>query len=719
MDLHRFVIRIENVILFFISFILIFSSSYFLSSAVDKYSETKTKPFFVYLLLTAFAQIILSFEILSLFNGINQINFLIINTLFLAVSFVLIKRTGTQIYKPQIGVFLFDVKKALIKDKLLFIPLCAFLLDAMSYHVPRAVNWIVNGSLEHYPYIDMRMLTMPINSELIFAWIILFFKSDVALGMVPFFGFVNTVVVLYCLLGELGFCIRKRLWTVFVFSSLAFVVIETTTCDTNMFTGSLILTAMYLFYCAAKYKKNILLFVSALALAISCGVKTTAIIALPSAALCMIMVAVSFEGKKFYKTLLKFVFFFLVNFLIFSSYNYILNFINYNDFVTTQTQYELNRFRGGKKAYISNLIKYGFMLFDFSGISYMERFTNFANQLKEVFHLMFGMHASTYFSAPFADKEPFSLNSTLIETRVGMGLIGILAFFPSVFRLLFKSVKSKRKNLIKTFALMYVLNILIFAGVMIYTGYNSRYLTTFAVISSPVLVFTYFKSWKNIYKWLLIITMCYYLMFASLKNPYRYVSKMTEVFKKTGSISALRSIMRSNVVNYSENELNYSRLAEYIQRVKPKNVGIAFDHGDFILPLAFLRLYGCHIDYLNLEDMGNSRLSDYDMLVFHTVYQQSDNIKHYYSDDNTLELSDGRKVYFDENNKITCYYVDVKLKISDKNSEDRPIYVRCLTPREQLDELNYYQSEFFPSDDIQGDNKVNNKDLVVYQKREQ
>ena len=209
------------MILFLMSFLFIFVSSYIFASFISQKNITKASPVMIYLFLSAFVQIIFSFEILSLFKAINQFNFLIINFMFFTLSLFFVKIFKIKIYRPDLKLFFLRVKKALKRDKILIISvvsvlffiLIAFVLvllapvsvsDAMAYHVPRAVNWIVNSSLGHFETLDMRMNTMPINSELIFAWVILFLKSDIALGC--FFG-----VYQYNLRSLLLF-VRTRIW---------------------------------------------------------------------------------------------------------------------------------------------------------------------------------------------------------------------------------------------------------------------------------------------------------------------------------------------------------------------------------------------------------------------------------------------------------------------------------------------------------------------------
>ena len=71
--------------LFILSFLLVFTASFFLAITFEKKSFIK---FFIYLLLTAFANVILTFELLSLFSSISQVGILICNILFAVCCFL-------------------------------------------------------------------------------------------------------------------------------------------------------------------------------------------------------------------------------------------------------------------------------------------------------------------------------------------------------------------------------------------------------------------------------------------------------------------------------------------------------------------------------------------------------------------------------------------------------------------------------------------------------
>ena len=75
--------------LFFISLIMVFLSSYMtgcIAAPKNKDNKLYGPAPFLYILLTMFAQVVLTFEVLSLFKAINEVNVLLINVVFLITS---------------------------------------------------------------------------------------------------------------------------------------------------------------------------------------------------------------------------------------------------------------------------------------------------------------------------------------------------------------------------------------------------------------------------------------------------------------------------------------------------------------------------------------------------------------------------------------------------------------------------------------------------------
>ena len=117
--------------MFFVSLFLVLLSSYFLTSYLMK-KETKNNLGVIYLFLIAFAQIILTFEVLSLISSINKIGILVTNVVFLIISICFWIKKHKPIYIPLFWSEISAIKKALKKDKLLNILSYCFIIFLIS-----------------------------------------------------------------------------------------------------------------------------------------------------------------------------------------------------------------------------------------------------------------------------------------------------------------------------------------------------------------------------------------------------------------------------------------------------------------------------------------------------------------------------------------------------------------------------------------------------------
>ena len=232
--------------LFAISFLMVLISSYFIScSFAEKNEQNKNygpTPF-LYLLLTIFAQVIITFEALSIFKAINETNVIILNILFLISSIILWNKKHKPIYIPALKTNFIKIFKALKRDKILmimgfgfvFLIISAIILaiimpvfggDALAYHLNRASYWLHQGSLNHFTIADDRNIVMPINSEILYLWNLLFFKNDYGLYFISFFGYIGAIFSIYNILEYFKFSQRKILWTIFIVSSFASVIVR-------------------------------------------------------------------------------------------------------------------------------------------------------------------------------------------------------------------------------------------------------------------------------------------------------------------------------------------------------------------------------------------------------------------------------------------------------------------------------------------------------------
>ena len=465
-------------------------SSYFIASVAKNFCAIYT---------IFFAFIVLNIQILSLFKGIYDYNILIFSFLNLLFSYVFFRYKKADFLK--IDIEFKKIKNAFLLDKSLFILSFAFLMliivsgiiacvmpplepDSQTYHFLRAFEFYKNHTLAHFDTNDIRALIMPINSEIIYTWILALKHKFYNFALLSYFSYFAIIFCIWQILGHFKFSIRKKIFSIFLFSSLASLIVEMSCLQTDIVVGALFISSYTLFL-----KKNN--FLSTLSLALALGVKTTAIVMLLPYLLMLFLL------RK--KDFLKYILYLSLNFLIFSSYNYILNYIQFDNPFANQSAYLSHRFWGGIKGYISNLIHFIFQFLDFTGFTWgyylndkIFAFQNFIFSLVNI---------SPEMGTNIAHQK---VNITTDEQLIGFGVLGFLAFLPA----LFKGFYSKNKKL-TLLSLVFVLNILILCGFMAYMEYSIRFVLAFLCLSSPLFVLIYQKH--SVYKNLLILFCIFYM----------------------------------------------------------------------------------------------------------------------------------------------------------------------------------------------------------------
>lgn len=720
------------MILFILSIILICISSYLVASTIygrSTFIVGSRILGFIYFILISFAQIVVSFEILSIFSFISQIGFISLNLLFFIGSLFFWNKNNRPIYAPSIKNELVKIKKAFLKDKTLIIlgaafvffifvtlMLCIFVpvnsYDALSYHLARVPFWLSNGNLNHFSISDMRMLVMPINSELLYAWVLLFLKEDWCLGLFSFFGYFLSVIVLYNFLGDLKFCTRKKLWVVFIFSSLSSVLVEASGTETEIIIGGLILSSIYLFYRGVKECSNIPLYFSALAYALAIGTKTPAIMAFLPCLLLFFVIAYQNRKNEFYKPMALFLGFLIVNFVIFASYNYVLNFIDYSNPLGAETSINGHSFFGGFKAFIANFIRYNFLMFDFSGFNYGDSLghyiLSFQNKIFDVLNIPHNIGV--------IGKLTNKINKSTMDPLMGSGLLGFLLFIPCIFCSLLKGFRkplNNKKVILAVLGLMFYLNIMILSGSIGFMVFSIRFLTFFIVISAPVLVYSYIKSNKNIFKWFVIYLSFSYLTVIASHIVARPFFKLQYLYKLEKTLPKFRERIRCSQTFSFENSVPECLLKRELEK-RPQKKHIAFfvSHQFRYYPIKTLEQKGWKLDFLFLEDLEKYDLNKYDLIITNNTFQNSDLVKHYSERKNEYTLKNNKLIFF-KDRKAQCFYVDKNNSMIHDGQNKMVVASICFIPTKYLRSQNFHLiKKIFVEDGT----PENSESIMIYEK---
>lgn len=688
------------MILFFISFVLVFVSSYFITSIL---SPKKSSLGLIYIFLLAFAQLVLTFEVLSLFSAIKEIWVILFNIVFCVGSAVVWKKYGGPCWSLEFSNFRNKLNNSLKLDKSLMWLYVGFLVliisaiflnaimpitnaDAQGYHVARSLFWVFQGNLNHFTVADIRALCLPINSEILYAWVILFIKKDIFFGYFSFVGFILSIVSLYNILNYMGFCTRRKLWIIFILSSFASVLVQLSATETDIIIAGLVSSSIFLFWYALKNEKLVPIFMAALAYALAVGTKTPSIMAIP--AIGLFFIGLSFYYKRF-KPLGFFAVFSILNFMIFASYNYILNFIDFGNFFGADSFMVVSKNYYGLRAVPANFIKYIFMFFDFTGFKWSDylgpHFMHMRSAILEAIHSKYiydGIYTSGY-----------DFQRTLLEPMMGTGILGFILYLPCLIWSFIKPIFNYKLHKVRwllIFATIFVVNILVLSYLLGYMTFSVRFVMFFIVLSAPIIAYSYFKK-SNPLKFIFVMFAMYYLVLVSTHLWARPVSQIGKLFLHGASVDEVR--LRATCKNYNKNTVyeNGSCLLKFRlqHHFKPGTRILAFiNSADAIYILKTLQFEGYPIDFGLMEDADKIDFNKYNIVVSTNQGQTSTNVRHFAQRKNECKFEKNKLIIYDDT-LVPCYYMsNILLENTGFDFDNHPYQVHCALSQNFLDKQN-------------------------------
>lgn len=610
--------------------------------------------------LTFFALIILNVEILSLFSAIQNFNLFIFSIFNLIFSICIFKYKKCSFIKPS-----FDFKRlknALLLDKSLIVLSVAFISltlisfflatimpvlepDSQTYHFYRVYMFSAQKSLAHFETGDIRALIMPINSEIFYTWMLSFKKNFYGYGILSFCSFFLAIFSMWGIFEKFKFAFRKRLYAIFIFSSLSAIIIQIPSLQTDVTVGAFLLLAFYLFINKSNY-------FSSLSLAILMGIKSTGVVALFGFFVAIILYKLLIEKTKDFSQIKSFILFLILNFFIFSSYNYFLNFFHYHNPLGNRASLIGHGFWGGIKGYIANLIHFAFQSLDFTGFKWGVYLNETIFNLKNQFFNL--IHISPITGCNVSQKE---VNYLTDEQTVGFGILGFLVYLPMIFVSIAKYFKNKSKNkkitLCFIFAVAFLINILVLARTVAYMVYSIRFVVAFVCFSSIILIGVYRR--KDFIK-PIIFFFCLFNMFLipahNARMPFWQVLVhfSDENFDK---IKFEKRCYKGHVVPIMNLANTIANTIETKYKDK-KNIAFVKTLSSTALYLKRLNYEGFNIDIIKPETLSSETIKKYDLIVLEGKEQNSNT--HRPEDvEPKYEVIDNN-IIFNSPKDLNCYY---------------------------------------------------------------
>ncbi len=516
-----------------------------------------------YYFLILFGQVVVTYESLSVFSAIKPLNVLIINFLILFIAFFIWNKSKNKPeYTEEIKNELIKAKFALNGDKWLnavAVVFTVFLIincvycfvmpifegDAVSYHIARLPYWYQACNLNHFEIADARAIVMPINSEIFYMWAYSFIKSDI---FVRFFSFFSAILFLFTMrafLKELKVVMKLSLWAIFSVFSLYNVMFTVSSFETNLTVVTLISVSMYLFLVGVKTDKKIPLFFATLSYALAIGTKTPALQILPAFFVICCVISYCLKKKDFYKPLLLCSGFLVVNFLIFGAYNYILNFIEFGNPLSSPAVSEYHCFQGGIKGFVANIIRYLAMFINFSGVEipygvgvqFSEASWRIVTALSNIVIALLGIDPDL--GVIISEKKWFAEGNSF-ENMIGLGILGFMLFIPSLVISLRKIKTSTRNLIIGVTAYGFFINMLILSCTLGYMLFSIRFIMIFVMLAFPIFIFMFIRKKSDFYKKVIAFIMIYSLTVGFLSFERKFFPFLGVKLFQSGSLQKFK-----------------------------------------------------------------------------------------------------------------------------------------------------------------------------------
>ena len=688
------------MILFFISLILTALSAFFITSILERKEFIRS---FIYFFVIMFAQIVVEFELLSLFSAISAGGLIALNIIAAIVSGILWFKNGCNVLKINPKPFICKLFNTFKRDKYLavlgisftfMLAVSLFLIsfmpvvnpDAEAYHVVRSLFWIGNGNLNHFDISEVRMLPMPINSEILYAWILMLTKKQLWFGIFPFVSYLLSIISLYGIMDYIKISERKKLWVIFVLSSFPSVIVQISGTETDIIISGLILSSIYLFWNSLKTSSKIPLFMSSLCYALAIGTKTPAIILIPAAGIWMAGISYYYSKKDFYKPIIKFLGFGLINFILFASYNYILNFINYGNIAGSAPFLYSHQNIFGLRGTAANLVKHIFLFFDFTGFTWSIYLGKYLIAAKTAILSTLGLS-----SIPdgIYSKSYDYVNKTLLEPLMGMSILGFLIYLPCWLKSLIIPIFSRKRRdiLIFSFGLLLLISIISMSASIMFMSYNIRFLTCFCVIAAPILIYSY-PNKNHLVKFIITFFAVFGLVFVSTNLWARPAVKIFNYLKSGKTVSEVREVAKCSLffrkLPKNPVKLNEAcKLESKIRGFNKQNKILYFsNNSESTLLTKFLDFEGYQVDFGRIENLKNIDLEKYNLIIILEDKQFSTN------------LINTDKSYFSPMPGADCGYLNLDDELYIPSKDKLPYMIKCqLSP-------NFYAANGFKLNSI-------------------
>ncbi len=322
--------------------------------------------------LLAAAELFLLAEVLSILEAVGAAGYAVAEAVLLAASAILWRARGY----PRPPVLRLDFQAAARSHRILaalavivggavvyqlFIAVATppNNWDSMSYHLPRAAEWLQRGAVVYVPSPPTeRINAYQPGSELEILWTLAFLGRDTVAALPQLFAELASLVAIYAIARRIGFGRPDSVFASLLGATLTQVALQSVTTQNDLVSASFVLAAAALIL--GRTRPEVLL--AGLAIALALGAKLTAVYAVPI----LLGLAVAVLPRR---RLAEGVAAAVIAFAVVGSYGYVLNLVETGSPLGASSATE--PYRPSEITWngtVSTVARIGYRFFDLSGL---------------------------------------------------------------------------------------------------------------------------------------------------------------------------------------------------------------------------------------------------------------------------------------------------------------------------------------------------------------
>ena len=226
-------------------------------------SENGIRRAFVETSLICYAFIAVTTETFSLFNGLTELNFILLwsaSVLILLVKFRREILNGARALPKDFSEKIKNAPKFYLALTLFIylVTLVVALLsppntyDSMTYHLARVAHWIQNGTIAHYPTAILRQLYQPPLAEYSILHFQLLSGSDYFANLPQWCALVACGATASLIVKEIGQNTKIQAFAVLLSATIPAAIVQSTGTQNDLFVSFFVLAFFYFFISAVK-----------------------------------------------------------------------------------------------------------------------------------------------------------------------------------------------------------------------------------------------------------------------------------------------------------------------------------------------------------------------------------------------------------------------------------------------------------------------------------